>query len=118
MGNGNGLIAGSTVNTIAEEVYGDMSADDIADEVDGTCEIGSASYADGFVWVNYHMDIADYLTSGVYDYTSGLGLTLGIIEIFIIMRLNCCLDPSLRSDDDDGDDTDQPIETDEDRPLN
>lgn len=118
LGNGYGLIAGSNLNTITEVVYGEMSADEIANDVDAACDIGGFSWTDGFIWVNYDIDIPWYLTTYLYEWTSALGLSLGLLEMYMVLRLNCCLDEKLYGEEDSEDSDERALQTDEDRPLN
>ena len=110
--NGYSLLAGSNLNTVTELVYGDTSTDDIANEIDATCDIDGSSWDDGFIWVNYDMDVPGLLTSGTYNYFDGLGIVLGWIEVLIILRIACCLDERLFENEQE----DEP-QTDEDLPL-
>jgi len=117
--NGYGLLTGSisTVNSLITECdpggCWDISTGGIANIVDGTCDTWVNSQTDGFVWVNYHIDVSGYLSSHVESAVSILGALLGIVELIIIITLNCCLDERLhQSDADEADDVnDQPLET-------
>lgn len=89
--NGYSLLAGSMLNTATELIRGATSTDDIANDIDETCGVDDNSLVDGFIWINYDMDVADYLTSTIYNETSITGLVLGIMEVVIILRLSFCL---------------------------
>lgn len=112
LNNGYSLLAGSTLNTATELVYGDTSTDDIANEIDATCDISGSSWDDGFIWVNYDMDVPGYLTNDTLEILDGWGFSLGLIEVFIILRIACCLDKRLYENEQE----DEP-QTDEDVPL-
>jgi len=96
---GYSLLAGSNLNTVTELIYGDTSYDDIANEIDETCDIDGFSWTDGFIWVNYDMDIPSYLESDLADKVSLLGLILTFAELYIVIRLHKLLKEEIEQDE-------------------
>merc|ERR1719499_1015948 len=96
---GYSLLAGSNLNTVTEVLYGDTSYDDIANEVDETCDIEGFSWTDGFIWVNYDLEIPGYLDSDLENKVSALGLTLTIIEIYIAIRLSQLFEDEMKEEE-------------------
>jgi len=87
-----------SVDSITGLLYGTevSSLDDIADDVDAACDLDGFSWGDeGFIWVNYEMDINSYLTSefygewGLYQFVNSFGLLLAMVELVLSIKLHC-----------------------------
>lgn len=96
---GYSLLAGSNLNTVTEAIYGDTSYDDIANEIDETCDINGFSFSDGFIWVNYDMEIPGYLLSDFADGVSLCGMILTFIELYIVMKLHDLLKKEIEKEE-------------------
>jgi len=96
---GYSLLAGSNLNTVTEAIYGDTSYDDIANEIDETCDIDGFSFTDGFIWVNYDMEIPGYLLSDFADGVSFGGMILTIVELYIVAQLHGLLKKEIEKEE-------------------
>ena len=61
---------------------------DIADDVDQACDFDGASWEEGFIWINYDVDVPGYLTSDLLDKVSIIGFIIGLTELVIFCRLH------------------------------
>jgi len=80
-----------SVDSITGLLYGTevSSLDDIADDVDAACDLNGFSWDEGFIWLNYEMDINSYLTSELYQWVNAVGLLLGTVELLLSIKLHC-----------------------------
>jgi len=86
-------------NCPSEAIYGDTSYDDIANEIDETCDIDGFSLTDGFIWVNYDMEIPGYLLSDFADSVSLCGMILTFMELYIVMQLHGLLKQEIEKEE-------------------
>jgi hypothetical protein len=80
-----------SVDSITGLLYGTevSSLDDIADDVDAACDLDGFSWDEGFIWLNYEMNINSYLTSELYQWVNAVGLLLGTVELLLSIKLHC-----------------------------
>lgn len=80
-----------TLDTVSAVVHGDWTLEEIADDVDAVCEIDGFSWTEGFIWVNYNMDVDPYVRSVTYEGLMAIALICSTLQLVLMIRVNYCL---------------------------